>query len=336
MPTARSGGRPGLSRSCRSATLGQVEPEWVDPSIGSQRVDSNPLQHEHLSHSGAHHGLPVADKAGALGGKDSFDHTGLENDKVHYYAAFVDLGGSYSGGRFVEARPFDPEQGRCGGPTALEPRPSPRPIDPREASALSRARSARLSAAPGENTLPAASSRPLWRGGASLLRPPRPHRSGTRGYLMVAQDGRPYAYGAQRAHSCPAPPSSSCASSRGRPLLAFGGGFDYLLVGTRNSSSAAPSTSTAATSRPGRPFAKGEGRPNRVINHAPCTTHQPRVLCEPPPVGGAPTPSGTTAGDLAPATDRLRLRFPSAARPAHLRGHDRRRGPELGESQRRG
>jgi hypothetical protein len=243
-PTACAGAASdGVRVLAARATNGQVKLEWVNPSSGpyvSTRIRYSTTTYP----TGENDGLPVTDKAGALGGKDSFDHAGLENDEVHYYAAFVDQGGSYSGGRFVEARPFDPGGGPVRwaystGAAALAP-----PGVGSEAFALSNDRTVHGLVRGDTGGDWPASFLPPTLGGVGQARPPvvpTPLIAPATEVLLVgAQDGRAYAIDAQSgALLWPAPPvlGERVQAAVAGLFSAFGGSFDYLLVGTRNSSS---------------------------------------------------------------------------------------------------
>jgi len=82
---------------------GQNKLEWVNPS-GS--YSSTVLRYGTTGYPmSPTDGLPLATVAGTAGAHDSFVHTPITNDVTYFYSAFVDAGGSYSSGRFVSGRP---------------------------------------------------------------------------------------------------------------------------------------------------------------------------------------------------------------------------------------
>ena len=238
-------------------------------------------------------------KAGALGGKDSFDYTGLENDKVDYYAAFVDLGGKLLGRAFRRGPALRPGAGPVRwaystGAAAL----APPGIGSRAAYALSNDRTVHgLVRGDTGGDWPASSRRRLREGWAdpASARAHAPHRS---------RDGGPPGGRSGRTPRCrprperrtpvPAPPvlGERVQAAAAGLFAAFGGVFLYLPVGTRNSSSG--SAFYALDVATGLPVGDRSKRRRGVRNRG----HQwhggrgllgqPRVLRQPPPGRGSP------------------------------------------------
>jgi outer membrane protein assembly factor BamB len=95
--------------------------EWrnpLQPPYGSTRVvgrtDRFPVDADDISDAF------VVDVAGALGGKGSVEHSGLQNGTTYFYRVFVDDGsGHFSGGETIQAKPI-----RAGGPVKWRFAPS--------------------------------------------------------------------------------------------------------------------------------------------------------------------------------------------------------------------
>jgi hypothetical protein len=82
---------------------GQNKLEWVNPS-GS--YSSTVLRYGTTGYpTSPTDGLPLATVAGTAGAHDSYVHTPITNDATYFYSVFVDGGGSYSSGQFVSGRP---------------------------------------------------------------------------------------------------------------------------------------------------------------------------------------------------------------------------------------
>lgn len=245
VPAACAGGGPGTVRILAArATGGTVKLEWVNPSSGPYA--STRIRYSTSSYpSGPNDGLPVTDQPGLLGGRDSFEHTGLANDVVHYYAAFVDQGGSYSVGRFVEARPFDSSTGPVRwaystGAAAM----APPGIGSSAIYALSNDYAVHSLLEGDAGGIWPAGYVPPTLGGVAQARPPvvpTPLVSPATEVLFAgAQDGRVYAVDVDSGASLwPTPPllGDAIQGAVAGTFVSFGAAFDFLLVGTRNSSS---------------------------------------------------------------------------------------------------
>lgn len=222
------------------ATNGTVKLEWVNPSVGPYawtRIRYSTRRYP----AGPNDGLAVTDQTRVLGGIDSFEHAGLANETSHYYAAFVDRGVDHSGGRFVAARPFEPGPVRWAystGATAMTP-PS---IGPGTVYALSNDATVHA-LVQGEmgGDWPGGFVPPTLGGVAQARSPVVPTHlihPATHVLVLGAQDGHVYAVDVRSgALLWPTPPAlGECVQGAvAGTFTDFGGGFDYLFVGTRNS-----------------------------------------------------------------------------------------------------
>jgi outer membrane protein assembly factor BamB len=232
-----------------TSTSGQNLLEWVNPSTGSYATTV--IRYAFVAGSSnctfpatASDGLPLVTLSGTPGQRDSFPHTGLANDNTTYcYSAFVADGTvpvpRYSIPRTAKGRPFDtPAVIRWAystGASALAP--------PGIGSALFAVSNDRVlhgtSRGDAGGVWPAAPWMPLSLSGPAQERPsviPGPPEI----VLLGAQDGYAYAVsgatGAQLWRSA-VRLGDIVQASPGALLSAYGGVYDYVLVGTRNSAS---------------------------------------------------------------------------------------------------
>lgn len=90
-----------------TATSGQAELEWLNPSSGGYAATIVTMRTDRFPENPAD-GTQITNQNDGLGNKGSFTHTSLTNNTTYYYTAYVDNGsGEFSAGTSVTARPFN-------------------------------------------------------------------------------------------------------------------------------------------------------------------------------------------------------------------------------------
>ncbi|MCP3963315.1 MAG: S8 family serine peptidase [bacterium] len=220
-----------------TATGGQNEIEWLNPSAGSYgstmirwRIDTFPADPTD--------GTLLVDQAGTPGAHDSTIHGGLANGTTFYYAAFVDNGsGEYSAARVVASRPFDTSNdvkwAYSAGASAL----APPGIGSVYGVANDRVLHSMDTSTPG-GTWPAGWT-PMAMNAPAQARPPVVPISlgaASKVAFLGSQDGRAYAVDADNGQMLWMSPDLGglVQAAPAGIFTTFSGAHDLILVGTRN------------------------------------------------------------------------------------------------------
>ncbi|MEM8962597.1 MAG: PQQ-binding-like beta-propeller repeat protein [Acidobacteriota bacterium] len=225
-----------------TATNGQNEIEWVNPSVGAYGSTRIVFRTDRFPTS-ATDGTVVATVTGTAGLPDSTIHSGLTNGTTYFYSAFVDNGGGLFGARrTVQSRPFDSSIGQvrwsyATGATALTP-PSIGSV-----YAVSNDRTFHsMTAGTAGGDWPGGWSPQAMNGPAQSRPPILPVAVGgaTKTALIGSQDGRVYAVNADTGTIEWTSPqiADTVQSAPAAMLTAFGGSVDLVFTGTRNGATA--------------------------------------------------------------------------------------------------
>jgi outer membrane protein assembly factor BamB len=227
------------SKGGSSALSGENKLEWVNPSSGpywSTRI----VYRDDFPPTGPGDGTVLYD-SGAIGSRDSYVHSGLELDRMYYYAAYVDDGtGHFSSGKETKGRPFD-----ATGPVKWAYKSG--------ASTLTPPGTGSVYVVSNDNLLHAINPGPLggdwpplWipfaMNAPSQGRPPVlnflvPVGGATKVVFLGSQDGQVYAVdgdtGAQVWTTLP-PLGDAVQAAPSGSFTQHGGAYDLIMVGTRN------------------------------------------------------------------------------------------------------
>jgi outer membrane protein assembly factor BamB len=230
-----------------TSTSGQNKLEWLNPPSGPYtdtmvRFDAVPGSSA-CTFPTATSGTLLVQKTGALGAYDSVVHSPLLNDNTTYcYSVFVEFGFLRSDGRFARGRPFD-TSGKVkwaystGAATLAPPGVGPAVYsvsNDRVLHAMNRG------AGGGDWPQGPPAWTPLAVNAPSQSRPPVVPTTAvpgaTRVVFMGAQDGRVYAVNALTGAPLWQSPGLGMVQAAPAGIFQqFGGAYDYILIGTRNS-----------------------------------------------------------------------------------------------------
>jgi hypothetical protein len=229
---------------------GQNKLEWVNPSgvysstvlrYGTTGYPNSPTD-----------GFPLATLAGTAGAHDSYVHSPIANGTTYYYSAFVSGGGSHSSGRFVSGRPQAPLSGvdwayNTSASTVVPAglRPTSGGV-PGAVYTVSNDRALHaLTLGPSGGDWPTGWE-PLLLNAPSQSRPIPVNfpsftvNGASRVVYITSQDGRVYVADALTGallRASAAPLGEALQAGPGAMFRDFGGAYDVLVVGTRNTSS---------------------------------------------------------------------------------------------------